>query len=50
MSKLHKKRIVHSDIKPANILIRKQEDIIHEVVIADFGIARVVQPEILITE
>ncbi len=49
VSKLHQKRIVHCDIKPANILIRKQENKIYEIVIADFGIAKVVPPGYLIS-
>jgi len=38
---LHEKKIVHRDLKPENILL-KSPNSIHEIKVADFGLARVV--------
>ena len=35
---LHSKNIIHRDLKPDNLLLR-DENIIHDIVIADFGLA-----------
>lgn len=36
---LHELGIMHRDLKPENLLLKSSEDNIHEVVIADFGLA-----------
>jgi serine/threonine protein kinase len=36
---IHRKNIIHRDIKPDNILINKIEEEQHEIRIADFGLA-----------
>ena len=42
LAALHSRGIVHGDIKPANLLIRRADG---QIKVADFGLARVVGPE-----
>jgi serine/threonine protein kinase len=38
--KLHRRAVVHLDLAPKNVLVRVQDDVVQEMVLADFGLSR----------